>query len=306
MSLDDQSPVPSSTDRREALREKAQQVQARQSRTRWAKRSVVTLVALAVVGAVAVGVSWTVISTVNKPQLSPQNTTDDGFPITAIAVPAAAPGVPASEEEADQLAATNTEADAAKGEAAKMVDIDVYVDYLSEGSREWQLANAEQLTSWVNEGIASLNYHPVSMLAAKSNGTKYSLRAAGAVACVATHANEDFYGYSTELLVRQPEVDDDGFTDVELVEIAQALGVDAVDKVRPCIVDGVFQSWVKVATERAVATLPGTDGLTLTGTPMILVNGQAYVGSLSDPAEFSSFVLTTSSGVQQATETPAP
>jgi hypothetical protein len=38
---------------------------------------------------------------------------------------------------------------------------------------------------------------------------------------------------------------------------------------------------------------------------MIVVNGEAYVGSLKDPAEFSQFVLTVASDTD-ATPTPTP
>ena len=116
----------------------------------------------------------------------------------------------------------------------------MYVDYLSPGAREWQLANAPQLTSWVNEGAATLTYYPVSMLTAKSNGTKYSLRTAGAAACVATHAPDTFYTYNNELLSNQPEVDSDGMTDVQLADLAQASGVDDPKTVRKCIENGDY------------------------------------------------------------------
>jgi hypothetical protein len=53
---------------------------------------------------------------------------------------------------------------------------------------------------------------------------------------------------------------------------------------------------VKGATERAISGIPGTNGLTLTGTPMVVVNGQQYVGDMTDAAEFSQFVLTSASG----------
>jgi hypothetical protein len=58
-----------------------------------------------------------------------------------------------------------------------------------------------------------------------------------------------------------------------------------------------------------VGGIPDADGLALTGTPMIVVNGQAYVGALDDPAEFSQFVLTSASDAfykAQETETPTP
>ena len=66
----------------------------------------------------------------------------------------------------------------------------------------------------------------------------------------------------------------------------------------------VLELW---ATERAVAGIPDTNGLSLTGTPMVLVNGKQYIGDLSDPAEFSQFVLTTASDAYyKSAPTPTP
>jgi hypothetical protein len=39
---------------------------------------------------------------------------------------------------------------------------------------------------------------------------------------------------------------------------------------------------------------------------MIVVNGEAYVGALDDPAEFSQFVLTVASDAYYETATPTP
>ena len=194
--------------------------------------------------------------------------------------------------------------------AAAPVEIHVYVDYLSSSAREWQLANSAQLADWVAEGAATLTYHPVAMLTAKSNGTKYSLRAASAAACVATYAPASFFAFNDDLLTRQPAVDSDGFSDSVLADIAQANGGDDPKKLRECIETEAFASWVKAATERAVAGIDGTDGLALTGTSLVTVNGQDYVGEMTDPAEFSQFVLTSASGksakAQKATASPTP
>lgn len=308
MSTDESAPAPAPHDRREALREKAQQVHVRQSRARVARGAALTVGATAAVAAIVACVVWAVSSSASRPQLSPENLSGDGFPVASISGAAGAADMQAAE--ADEGAGTGDEAaptpEASATPTTGQVEIHVYVDYLSPGAREWQLANATQLTSWVNQGAATLTYHPVSMLTAKSNGTKYSLRAAAASACVATHAPETFYAYNNELLIRQPEVDSDGMTDVELADLAQASGVADPKTVRACIENGDYVSWARKATERAVAGIDGTDDLKLTGTPMVLVNGQAYVGSLTDPAEFSQFVLTTASGAFYKAQTPTP
>jgi protein-disulfide isomerase len=311
MSTDDSTPESAPPGRREAVREKAQQVRAQQSRSRLIRRSALIAGTVAAGAVVAVVIAWAVASTVSAPQLSPRNVTDDGFAISSIT--SAVDAVGSADDAAEATATPEAEAAPAPSpaptETTLAVDIRVYVDYLSPGARDWQAANLAQLTSWVNQGAATLTYHPVSLLTAKSNGTKYSLRAAGAAACVATYSPDTFFAFNNELLVRQPEVDSDGFSDTELADLAIASGADAPKRVRACIEDAAFATWVKEATERAVGGIPDADDLALTGTPMIVVNGQAYVGALDDPAEFSQFVLTSASEAfykAQETESPTP
>ena len=305
----DSGDTPSSVpDRREAVREKAQRVHIRQSRARVARRVSLGVLAAAAVATVAAVVVWSVSSTMGGRDLTPDTANADGFAVSDVT------GVAS-----DQVAVDDDAVEATPGSdraatpaptpsttAAPPVDIRVYVDYLSPGARDWQLANVDQLTTWVDEGAATLSYHPVSMLTAKSNGTKYSLRAAAAAACVATHDESVFFAYNTELLSRQPAMDTDGFSDAELADLAQAVGASDPDTLRECIEDGDFVEWAKDATERAIADIPDTDGLELTGTPMILVNGQPYMGSLTDPAEFSQFVLTSASDAFYTEQTPTP
>src|SRR5688572_13597434 len=85
MPTDDTTNVPASSDRRDAVREKAQQVRARQSRARVLRRSAIGVTLVAAVAAVAVVVTWTVTSTAARPQLTPSNLTDaGGFTVTSI------------------------------------------------------------------------------------------------------------------------------------------------------------------------------------------------------------------------------
>lgn len=305
MSSDETPNTPVPRDRREAVRQKAEQVRVRQTRTRWLRRGLLGTGAGVAVGVVAVAVVWAVGSATSRPQLSPRVASGDGFAVTSLsaAVVGETPAPEDVQEPADGGAAGTETREVAETPA---VEIQVYVDYLSPGAREWQLANAKQLTSWVDTGAVSLSYHPVSMLTAKSNGTKYSLRAAAAAACVAQNSPDTFFTFNGELLTRQPAVDSDGFSDVELADLAQASGADDPKTVRACIEDGAYLSWAKAATERAVSGIPGTDGLALTGTPMIVVNGQQYVGVLGDPAEFAQFVLTTASGEFYKNQAPSP
>ncbi|WP_405372517.1 MULTISPECIES: DsbA family protein [unclassified Microbacterium] len=312
MSTDSGEPTPAAPDRREAVREKAQLVRARQSRARLARRIGLSALAAGAVAAIVAVVAWSVMSTMGGRDLSPENITADGFAIDSVAGATSDQAVITDPSPTPEGETKPTPTPDPSATTAAPVDIRVYVDYLSPGAREWHLANVQQLSTWVDEGAATLTYHPVSMLTAKSNGTKYSLRAAAASACVASHAEDVYFAYNSELLSRQPAIDSDGFSDAELADIAQAIGAADPDEVRSCIEDGDFIEWAKDATERAIEGIPDTDGLTLTGTPMILVNGQPYMGVLTDAAEFSQFVLTSASDrfykeqAELATPTPTP
>lgn len=305
MSSDETPNVPTPRNSREAVREKAQKVHAQQSRARLMRRIIIGTVAVVAVGAIGTAVALAVTGQVSKPQLTPTGMTDDGVVVTDLSsVASASPGASATPE-ADE---TGTEASPTPTPtAAGTVDIHIYVDYLSPDAGEFERSNARQLAGWISEGAVTVSYHPVALLTASSNGTKYSLRAAAAAACVATHSPDQFYAFNHDLLDDQPEVGSDGMSDAELAALAGAVGVDNGKAVRSCIEDGDFVTWAKEATTRALdGPLAGSDDLVLTAAPMIVANGQAYVGALDDPSEFSQFVLTVASDAYYEAETPSP
>jgi len=308
MSSDETPNVPAPRNTREAVREKAQQVHAKQSRARIVRAVIIGLVAVVAVGAIGTAITWAVSSSVSAPTLSPSGLEDDGIVVHEITGSTVSsndiPATPTPTPSEAGTEATPTPEPTASG----TVDIHIYVDYLSPGAGEFERANARQLTGWITEGAATVTYHPVALLTANSNGTKYSLRAAAAAACVANYSDAQFYAFNHELLVDQPEIDSDGRTDVELADLAGAVGVDDGKSVRSCIEDQDYLSWAKDATARALeGPLPGSDDLVLSSAPTVVVNGEAYVGALDDPAEFSQFVLTLASDAYyESVETPAP
>ena len=270
------------------------------------RRIIIGAVAVVAVGAIGTAVTMAVSAQVSKPQLTPSGMQDDGVTVTDIKATAdsgQAAATPSPEPTEAGAEATPTPEPSSAG----AVDIHVYVDYLSPDAGAFERANARQLANWVTEGAATLTYHPVALLTASSNGTKYSLRAAAAAACVATHSPAQFYAFNHDLLDDQPEVNTDGFSDVELADLAGAVGVDNAKKVRSCIEDQDYVGWAKEATSRALeGPLTGSDDLVLTSAPMIVVNGEAYVGALDDATEFSQFVLTVSSDAAYSTPSPTP
>lgn len=309
MSSDETPNVPTPRNSREAVREKAQQVHAQQSRARVMRRIIVGAVAVIAVGAIGTAVTLAVSAQVSKPQLTPSGMVGDGVIVTDISAVASSDETLATPDpDATDAGAEETPAPTPEPTAADRVDIHIYVDYLSPDAGEFERANARQLTGWIAEGAVTVSYHPVALLTASSNGTKYSLRSAAASACVATHSPAQFYAFNHDLLDNQPKVGSDGLSDAELADVAGAVGVDNAKAVRSCIQDADFVTWAKDATTRALdGPLAGSDDLVLTSAPMIVANGEAYVGALDDPAEFSQFVLTVASDAYyQETATPTP
>jgi len=317
MSSDETPNVPTPSHSRAAVREKAQQVNAQQSRARIIRRVIIGLVAVVVVAAAGGAVAWAVGSAVSKPSLTPSNLKDDGVVVTrgdleaARAASAATPTpTPSIAGGAPTASATPTPHPAS---TAGAVDIHVYVDYLSPGAGDFERANSKQLATWVDQNAATVTYHPVALLTANSNGTKYSLRAASAAACVAARQPDVFYAFNHALLMDQPKQDTDGRSDKELVDLAVSSGVKDAKGMQSCVDDSTYDSWVKDVTQRAVdGPLPGSKKVALTGAPTIVVNGQVYAGSLTDAAEFSQFVLSVASDSYYSTHgptlspTPAP
>ncbi|MFB7845050.1 DsbA family protein [Microbacterium sp. NPDC056052] len=310
MSSDETPNVPTPSHSRAAVREKAQQVNAKQSRARIMRRVIIAAVAVVVVGAAGGAVAWAVGSAVSKPSLTPSNLQDDGVVVTKEDLASARAGSAStptpSPTTAGTPAATETASPTPDPTAtAGTVDIHVYVDYLSPGASDFERANAKQLATWVDQDAATVTYHPVALLTANSNGTKYSLRAASAAACVASMQPDVFYAFNHALLTDQPKQDTDGKSDKELVDLAVSSGVKDAKGLQSCVDESTYDSWVKDVTQRAVdGPLPGSKKGALSGAPTIVVNGQVYAGSLTDAAEFSQFVLSVASDSYYGTSAP--
>ena len=298
---------------RAAVREKALAVQAQQARSRMIRIAVISTVIVLASSAVAFGVYRAVGDVAAQPARYPTGLESDGIKVisvngveadatTTFVAPLPEPTVVGEGEEPEVV-----EAEPEPEPMLPVVDIHIYVDYLSENSGEFQRTNARQLSGWIAQGAVTVTYHPVALMTASSNGTRYSLRAAAASACVATHLPERFFAFNNELLVNQPARDSDGPSDTELADLAVAVGAESPKIVRACIENQHFVVWAREATARALeGPLPGTDGVVLAAPPMIVVGGQVYLGALDNPAEFSQFVLSVASDAYYANNPAVP
>lgn len=183
---------------------------------------------------------------------------------------------------------------------ASVFDIRIYSDYMCPFCGAFEKANGAQIEQWVNDGRATVEIHPVSILDRFSKGSNYSTRSANAAACVANFASESFFAYNALLFMKQPRENTPGLSDAELTDLTNQVGVDsAFDDVSQCIAEQTFAHWVEVSTNRFTKKpFPNVqmqpEGR---GTPTIFVNGQLYKARLDpqtlefDPQEFEKFVF---------------
>lgn len=294
-----------SATQRHLVRQKAKRVTANQRVRRVVIWVIAALVVLGLLAAAGLWIYRNVVPEVTEPVPQPGNVADgaipfDGHDLSSMLGDQADAGDEAKTDDESSDEETSDE------DEPKRVTVDVYVDYLSPESGLFHQSNAAQLASWVEEGAISLTYHPVALLTAKSNGTEYSQRAMGAVACAASGDLDHVVPFNHALLTDQPEIDSPGFTSDELVAIAEKAGVENPD-VGSCIRNDKYAGWARDTTSvLSEGDLPGTDGQALTGAPMILVSGIPYTGALDDPGELSQFVLTVESDEYYESPTPDP
>jgi hypothetical protein len=287
---------------RQAARERAEELRRLQRRT---DRRRLWIVRGGVLGGIALvlGVVAVVLLTMVQPAgRGPANMASDGIRLIAA-------------EGGEGVAAERTRGVPADGEptpseptGGDAVDIRIYVDYLSPTAGEFERVNGEQIRAWVEQGIATVEIHPIAMLTNRSAGTQYSLRSANAAACVAQAAPDAFLDFNRAMLLDQPEEGQAGFENAELVRRAADAGADGA-RVRTCIDGDRFRPWVQAATTRALnGPLPDTDDVAaVTETPTVLVDGTQYpYVAETDPAEFARFIVQIGGSAYNVDPTPTP
>jgi protein-disulfide isomerase len=287
---------PSRNDRREAAREKARQLREEQKKRERRNRALIQSgIGVAILAAVAV-VALIIFSGIRPPVAGPANMASDG-----IVIGSGLKAVPT-----ESLKANASPIATKPDPTGSVVSIRTYIDYLCPYCGEFEKTNATQIGQWAKSGAATIEIHPIAILTSNSAGTQYSLRAANAAACVANYSPNQFYKFHTLLFEHQPEEGTAGLTDTQLKKLATQAGVKDQSEIDKCVNDGTYRTWVQNATDRALAgPIPNSSVSKLTGTPLVLVNGKQYTGSLTSAADFKAFVLQ-AQGEAYSTSTPTP
>lgn len=163
--------------------------------------------------------------------------------------------------------------------------LQVYVDYQCPHCMTFETANASVIEQFVTTGQAAVELHPISILA-----SRFSARAANAMACVAENAPDSFWAANAAMFTLQSAGGSSGPSDAQLTSTLEAAGVTAPGLAN-CISGNAFGDWVREATDRATSdpllANPASGGFS---TPTVMVNGQRYPGPIDDPNVFAAFL----------------
>ncbi|AQZ63141.1 disulfide bond formation protein DsbA [[Actinomadura] parvosata subsp. kistnae] len=159
----------------------------------------------------------------------------------------------------------------ALGNAAAPVKLEVYLDYMCPYCGRFEQANSSELDRMVADGTVRLELYPLSFLDRASSGTKYSTRAANAIATVADLAPGKVLALNTALFANQPEEGSRGLSDEEIATLARNAGVPA-DVVAAFAGRG-FEPWVATSTQAVF-------NAGISGTPTVKINGKVFEGDL--------------------------
>ena len=270
---------PTRSEQREAARAKAKELRAqsakKEKRNKLLVQVSVVLVAMGLVGGIGTVIVLESANRAAAPVVSetPDNLSDFGGLKMGIGLQA--------------FTSEKTPTPDAGGDVPEIV---VYVDYQCPICQAFDVPNNPQLRSWVDTGAATLEIRPISFLD-RASLNQYSSRAANAAFCVANFAPDAFFDFHEALMIKQPAEATEGLTDNELFETASAAGANSTE-VKGCIQNKSFGDYVAQHTQK-VLNEP-QQGITVSGTPTILVNGKQYTWrtgeELVSPDKFAEFV----------------
>ena len=175
-------------------------------------------------------------------------------------------------------------------------NIQIWVDYQCPVCQAFDVPNNQQIRSWVDTGVATVEYHPISFLD-RSSVDNYSSRAANFAACTANFSPESFFDANTILMERQPGEGSGNLTNDDLLGIAEESGVNVDDDFTACVESKAFADWIQETTNEVLTTPRPDSGIQISGTPSVIVDGQEYTWAtgeeLVNPARFAAFVQST-------------
>jgi protein-disulfide isomerase len=272
------------SEQRDAARQKAkalrEQNQKKAKRSKLVIQISVVLVALGIVGGVAAVIAIEAANRVAAPVVddAPKNLSEFGGLKIGVGL----------------QAFTADKTPTPEASETKAPEIIVYVDYQCPICQAFDLPNSAQIRSWVDTGAATLEIRPISFLD-RASLNEYSSRAANAAFCVANFEPDSYFDMHSNLMINQPPEGQEGLDDNELFKVAEQSGA-GTNEVKGCIQNKSFADYIEQHTQNVLNT--PQQGVSVTGTPTVLVNGNKFSWATGDElvsAEFFAQFVQTSS-----------
>lgn len=277
-------------EQREAAREKARALREQHKKGEKRKRLIIQL--SVVIGSIAIigTVVGAIIIGANAPKANAETPVNFSY---ADGIKLGVNGEP--------FTASSTPTASATPGASAPINIKIYLDYQCPICQGFELANSDQIKSWLTSGYATLELHPLSFLDGQASPNEYSSRAANASICVAEKSPKNYYEYTHQLFQKQPQENTAGPSNDELWATAQSVGVTD-EKVKSCIDAKSYGDWIKKSTSKVLSkdyVVPDSQ-VQVKGTPTIVVKGQSYTwntfADLTNPARFAQWVQKAAAG----------
>lgn len=270
---------PTRSEQREAARAKAKELRAqsakKEKRSKLLIQVSVVLVALGIIGGVAAVIAVEQANRAEEPVVSevPKNLTEFGGIKLGVGLQA--------------FTESKTPTPDAEGPIPEIV---VYVDYQCPVCQAFDVPNSAQIRSWVDTGAATLEIRPISFLD-RASLNEYSSRVANAAFCVANFEPDAFFDFHETMMLNQTEEGTEGHSDDAIYEFATAAGAGS-EEIKGCIQAKSFGDYITSHTQTVLSE--PQQGISVTGTPTILVNGKQYIWATGDElvsaSNFAAFV----------------
>lgn len=275
-----QTPRPTRSEQREQARAKARELREQRAKGDKRKRLITTIAITVGIVAVVVGVVFAVMTVSTTSNTNAEN----------------AKKVPANTTELGGVLLGKNLLPTTTAEAKKGNQIVIYQDYQCPVCKLFEDPNSSQIKAWVESGLATVEYHPISFLDGQSLNN-YSSRATNAALCVANSQPEKFFDLNTALYANQPDENTAGPSDAKLKDTLRGAGVEINSEINTCIDQKRYAKYIENRTSEAFSQ-PAVTGKEIPGgTPYVLVNGNVYdwggkAEDLVNPARFAQFFTT--------------
>ena len=275
-----QTPRPTRSEQREQARAKARELREQRAKGDKRKRLITTIAITVGIVAVVVGVVFAVMTVSTTSNTNAEN----------------AKKVPANTTELGGVLLGKNLLPTTTAEAKKGNQIVIYQDYQCPVCKLFEDPNSSQIKAWVESGLATVEYHPISFLDGQSLNN-YSSRATNAALCVANSQPEKFFDLNTALYANQPDENTAGPSDAKLKDTLRGAGVEINSEINTCIDQKRYAKYIENRTSESFSQ-PAVTGKEIPGgTPYVLVNGNVYdwggkAEDLVNPARFAQFFTT--------------